>query len=144
VNDPIVAELVVDEGELLKPYIDSTGHVTIGVGRNLSEVGVSQDESRYLLANDIARTESDLDRLLPWWRGDSPWRPLDPIRQRVLLNMSFNMGAGEVASWRNWLASVQTGDYGAAADSMLKTLWARQVGARATRLAAMMRTGATQ
>lgn len=139
----IIPELVADEGERLKPYLDSVGKLTIGVGRNLSDVGISATESRLLLASDLARTEADLDRLLPWWRGTSPWKPLDPVRQRVILNMAFNMGAAEVARWPRWLAAVQASDYAAAAEMMLNTLWAKQVGPRSTRLAAMMRTGAT-
>jgi lysozyme len=140
-TDPIIAELVRDEGVRLKPYRDTVGKLTIGVGRNLDDVGVSQAEAEFLLANDVERTRADLDRAIPWWRGPSPWKPVDPVRQRVLLNMAFNMGADEVARWPNWLAAVQSGNYEAASDSMLKTLWARQVGVRANRLSEMMRTG---
>jgi lysozyme len=132
----IISELARDEGVRLKPYRDSVGKLTIGIGRNLDDVGISRPEADYLLANDLVRTEADLDHLIPWWRT------LDPVRQRVVLNMAFNMGAYEVSHWPNWLGDVKAGQFDTASSSMLNTLWARQVGPRSTRLAAMMRTGA--
>lgn len=133
----LTAELSRDEGVRLKPYTDTTGHVSIGVGRNLTDVGISREEADHLLANDIARTAADLDRSLPWWES------LDEVRQRVIVNMAFNLGVAGLLKWPNWLAAVHDGRYSAAADSMLQTLWARQVGPRATRLSLMMRTGTT-
>jgi lysozyme len=131
----LVSELCRDEGVRLKPYVDTVGKTTIGVGRNLTDVGISQDECNALLENDIGRTTAWLDRNLPWWST------LDPVRQRVLVNMAFNMGGG-LLSFANTLAAVQRGDYAAAANGMLASKWATQVGARATRLADMMRNGA--
>lgn len=131
----MVAELERDEGLRLKPYRCSAGRLTIGIGRNLDDVGISVEEARHLLHNDIARTAADLDRLLPWWST------LDEVRQRVLLNMAFNMGAAGLAGFRQTLGFVRAGLWGAAADGMLASLWARQVGPRAVRLAEMMRTG---
>jgi lysozyme len=128
------AELVRDEGERLKPYKDTVGKTTIGIGRNLEDVGISHDEALMLLANDIVRAELWLDRNLPWWRS------LDPVRQRVLVNMAFNLG-GRLLSFKNTLKAVQAHDWHAAHDGMLDSLWARQVGARAKRLAYMMLTG---
>lgn len=85
--------------------------------------------------NDIADTEAWLDRNLPWWRT------LDPVRQRVLMNMAFNM-QGRLLGFRNFLAAAQRADWNVAAAEMLDSLWARQVGDRAKRLASMMRSGA--
>ncbi|MGU3777520.1 hypothetical protein [Burkholderia metallica] len=68
-------------------------------------------------------------------------RQLDPVRQRVVINMAFNMQGG-LLTFTNTLAAMKRGDYAAAADGMLASKWAAQVGARATRLATMMRSGA--
>ncbi|SDV49062.1 glycoside hydrolase family protein [Chitinasiproducens palmae] len=134
------AELKRDEGVRLKPYKDSLGKLSIGVGRNLDDVGLSSDEVAFLLTNDIARTETALDRHLPWWRT------LDAVRQRVVVNMAFNMGADApgrgLLSFANTIAAIQRGDYSAAAMGMLDSKWASQVGSRAERLANLMRTGA--
>lgn len=123
-----------DEGLRLKPYEDTTGHLTIGVGRNLTDVGISSDEAQMLLDHDIDRVVRMLDERIPWWGQ------LDPVRQRVLLNMGFNLGYG-LFQFRNTLAHVQRGEYTDAAEHMLDSLWSRQVGARALRLANAMRTG---
>ncbi|MGX5880069.1 glycoside hydrolase family protein [Burkholderia gladioli] len=130
----LIDELSRDEGRRLKPYVDTVGKTTIGVGRNLTDVGISDDECDAMLANDLARTISWLDRNLPWWSQ------LDPVRQRVVANMAFNMGGG-LLTFVNTLGAMQRGAYDAAADGMLDSKWARQVGARAQRLAQMMRTG---
>lgn len=132
----LLAELKRDEGVRLKPYTDTVGKLTIGVGRNLTDVGISDDECTALLQNDIDKVLAQLDRSLPWWRK------LDPVRQRVLVNMAFNMGMTGLLTFKNTLAAVQSGSYAAAAAGMLASKWATQVGARAERLADMMRTGA--
>ncbi|QQK04752.1 glycoside hydrolase family protein [Burkholderia anthina] len=131
----LMPELTRDEGRRLKPYVDTVGKTTIGVGRNLTDVGISDAECDTMLSNDVDRTVAWLDRNLPWWRQ------LDSVRQRVIINMAFNMQGG-LLTFTNTLAAMKRGDYAAAADGMLASKWAGQVGARATRLAAMMRSGA--
>ncbi|ARP86308.1 glycoside hydrolase family protein [Bordetella genomosp. 9] len=130
------AELWRDEGERLKPYRDTVGKLTIGIGRNLDDVGISHEEALMLLANDIVRAEKWLDRNLPWWGS------LDDVRQRVMVNMAFNLG-GKLLTFKNTLKAIQSHDWQQAHDGMLDSLWAKQVGQRAQRLAKMMLTGET-
>lgn len=130
-------ELVRDEGEVLHAYPDSEGYLTIGVGCLIDKRrggGITKEESRYLLRNRIASAEKDLDRALPWWRK------LSPIRQRVLVNMCFNLGIIGLLKFKNTLAAMERGDYESAAWGMGHSKWARQVGGRAIRLIHMMRT----
>lgn len=131
----LASELVDDEGVKLRPYRDSVGKLTIGVGRNLEDVGISRQEAMGLLQNDIARAEADLDRNLPWWSE------MSDARQRVLCNMCFNMGITRLLGFRNMLAAMQVGHFDEAAHEMINSKWAKQVGMRATRLATMMRKG---
>lgn len=131
----LVAELIRDEGIRLKPYSDTVGKLTIGVGRNLDANGISRDEAMTLLQHDIDTAANDCRRSFPWWPS------LDDTRQRVLLNMCFNMGLPTLLTFRRTLSAVADGDYNKAADGMLASKWAEQVGDRAKRLAAMMRTG---
>lgn len=127
-------QLILHESERLKPYTDTVGKLTIGVGRNLTDKGISHTTSMQMLDEDIAECEKDLKTF--------PWFPtLDPIRQRVLLDMRFNLGVRGFRTFRTVLLAVAAGDYGAASQSMLGSLWARQTKTRATRLAEMMRTG---
>lgn len=128
-------QLILHEGMKLKPYQDTVGKTTIGVGRNLDDRGISMHEAMFLLDNDIQAVENDLDRHLPWWRS------LSEARQLVLADMTFNLGIGRLLGFKNTLAAMQTGDYEAAARGMLASKWAGQVGKRAQRLARMMREG---
>lgn len=142
-NDSLlIAELRRDEGVRAKPYDDATGKppackgkITVGVGRNLTDVGLSDDEIDFLLLNDIMRVRVDLDANIPWWRT------LDPVRQRVLQNMCFNLGWPTLAQFKATLAAVRLKQWERAAAGMLSSRWASQVGTRAYRLAQMMRTG---
>jgi lysozyme len=128
-------ELEIDEGKRRKPYVDTVDKVSIGIGRNLTDNGVSDAEIDFMLENDIDGVEADLDRHIFWWRS------MDEVRQRVLANMCFNMGITRLMGFRNTLHWMKQGRYAAAADGMLMSKWASQVGARATRLARMMRDG---
>ena len=129
--------LIRDEALRLKPYRDSVGKLTIGVGRNLDDVGISEDEARYLLRNDIAKVREQAERF--------HWFPeLNEARQIVVLSMIFNLGFDGFQGFRNTIKFIEAGDYHNAAENMLKSKWAEQVGARAGRLANAMRTGVLQ
>ncbi len=134
-RERLVAELRRDEGVERLPYVDTVGKMTIGVGRNLTDRGLSDDEIDYLLQNDIDLVIDDLNRALPWWVD------LSPVRQRVLANMCFNLGISRLKKFAYTLSAMRRGDYASAAQGMRESLWARQVGARAERLAQMMERG---
>lgn len=124
-----------DEGLRLLPYVDSVGKITIGYGRNLSDNGISQLEASDMLDQDLTRHASDLMRAFPYVQQ------LDPPRQIVLTNMCFNLGIARLSKFVNMWNAVQRHDFDAAAQEMLDSQWAIQVGARATRLAAAMSSG---
>jgi lysozyme len=134
-RDRLRAALVRDEGIRLKPYHDSLGVLTIGVGRNLEDVGISTREAYYLLDNDLAAAEKDCRNAFPWFAE------LDAVRQDVLINMAFNLGIVGLKGFTRTLAAVKRGDYAAAAKQMLASKWAKQVKRRASRLATEMETG---
>lgn len=134
-DQKLYTQLVLHEGKKAKPYVDTVGKITIGIGRNLTDVGLSEDEIQYLFNNDKARTIKDLDNYLPWWRG------LDEVRRRVLFDMCFNMGIGTLRTFKNTLNFIQKKMWTSASQNMLASKWATQVGQRAKRLADMMETG---
>ena len=127
--------LIRHEGVRYKPYRCTAGKLTIGVGRNLEDVGISEDEAIFLLKNDIARVGRELEGALSFWSNLS----LD--RQLVLLDMCFNLGLAGLLGFKRMLAAVESVNYEKAADEMLDSKWARQVGSRSTELAEMMRGG---
>ena len=123
------------EGVRLKPYRDTVGKLTIGIGRNIDDVGISMDEAEIMLDHDIQRVVQDLDHYLPWWKS------LNDVRQRVIADMAFNLGISKLLGFTQTLAAIKQGDFEAAAEHMGKSLWATQVGKRAVTLQQMMRTG---
>lgn len=131
----LIEQLKLHEGVRDRPYKDSVGKLTIGVGRNLTDKGLKPKEIEYLLMNDIMDCIDDLNKYLPWWRQ------LNEVRQRVLMDMCFNLGIGGLLGFKNTLAFIQSGDYEQASQNMLLSKWAGQVGQRARRLSEMIRTG---
>lgn len=123
------------EGLRLKPYKDSVGKLTIGVGRNLDDVGITEDEAEMMLMNDIDRCFFDVDYHLPWFSY------LDEIRQMVLIDMCFNLGIHGLLGFKNTLESIKLGEYEKASEQMLQSKWAVQVGNRAKELSQMMKEG---
>lgn len=131
----VLTALMQDEGFCAKPYKDTEGKTTLGYGRNLDDNPLTITEAKALLYNDVTRTVADLDRMIPWWRN------LNEVRQSVLVNMAFNMGALKLIGFRKMIAALQAGDYATAAKEALDSKWAKQVGHRAVRLAEELRTG---
>jgi len=127
-----------DEGLRLRPYKDTVGKTTIGIGRNLDDVGISEEEALVLLANDIKRADDALSEAFPWTLA------LDDARRAVLVNMTFNMGIHGLAQFRHFLAAVEAGSWTTARVEMLDSKWADQVGARAQRLAIQLESGEWQ
>lgn len=134
-RDALANQLIIDEGAKLKPYKDTVGKLTIGIGRNLDDVGISKAEALMMLDADIDKVCDQLDAVLPWWKS------MTDRRQEVLANMAFNLGINKLLGFVNTLRMMHAGDYKGAADGMLNSTWAKQVGARAERLAQMMREG---
>lgn len=130
----LIAQLYIDEGRRSRIYTDTVGKITGGVGRNLTDRAFSEDEIDLMLNNDITLVEQALDRALPWWRQ------MSDARQNVLANMCF-MGIGTLLTFVNTLKAMKAGRYDDAADGMLDSKWAKQVGQRANRLAEIMRKG---
>lgn len=131
-NDQVlIAQLERDEGIRNKPYLDTVGKITIGVGRNLDDKGLSQEEISFLLQNDIIDALKEAKKFA-WFEG------LDLERQRVIVNMIFNLGPFRFKRFRKMLEALAKRDYKSARDEMLDSRWAVQVGSRADRLAEIM------
>ena len=123
------------EGVRSKPYLCTAGKTTIGVGRNLDDVGLSPDEIDYLFENDLRRVELELHRAFPWVTT------LDPVRYAVMVDMLFNLGLRRLQNFRKFLAAMERKDWKTASIEMMDSLWAKQVKRRATRLRDMVVTG---
>ena len=134
----LIEQLKRHEGLRLKPYKCTADKLTIGVGRNLEDVGISEEEADMLLMNDIKRARTQLLDRFPWTSE------LDEVRFSALINFTFNVGIGTVSKFVNAMALLKDGSYDMAADEFLNSRWAKQVGQRAVDVTEQIRTGEWQ
>lgn len=113
-------DLLIDEGLRLKPYKCTQGKLTIGVGRNIEDIGISKDEAEYMLENDLDRIKLELNRNFSWWK-----RMSEP-RQRALMNMCFQLGIKRLLGFKKMLAAMEKSDFVNAAFEALDSKWAKQ------------------
>ena len=126
--------LIRHEGKRNLPYECSAGKITIGVGRNLEDMPLTEDEIMYLLRNDIARCEKELNQY-PWFRM------MDDARRDACINLVFNLGLTRFRQFKRMIKGFEDRDYERAADELLDSRYALQVGKRAQELAEIIRTG---
>jgi len=134
-DSPLKKILIGHEGLRLKPYHDTVGKLTIGVGRNLDDVGITREEAMMLLDNDIARSVAECRKNFPWYDD------LNDARKTAVISLVFNMGIGGVLTFRKALAAMAAEQWDEAAKQFLDSRWRRQVGRRAEEIVYMIRTG---
>ena len=122
------------EGRRCFPYTDTAGKLTIGVGRNLTDRGLSGGEIDLLLANDIAAARAACRRLY-----GGAFDGASMARRHALISMAFNLGQTRLAGFKRLRAAVRDGDWDLAAAEALDSRWATQTGRRATEVAALLR-----
>ena len=124
VREAIIADLEIDEGERLKPYTDTVGKLTIGYGRNLTDNGIRESEAVIMLENDLTEAVVECQTRFSWF--DSK----DGPRQRVLIELMFNMGPDKLLQFKNMLAAIELDHNDIASKELLRSIWAVQVGLR--------------
>ena len=152
----LVNKLITHEGLRLQVYKDTLGIDTVGIGRNLEdrgitdeelawmdipnmdtvyEYGISEADAMYLAENDVQIVEEELVRAHPCVDR------LDAVRQLILVDMAFNMGVPRLGKFKKMWAAIHENNFDEAAKEMLDSRWANQVKSRATKLAHAMHTG---
>ena len=116
--------LIKHEGLKLKPYICPAGHLTIGVGRNLDDLGISKDEAMYMLKNDIKRCENELREIF------LNFDELPENVKLVLIDMIFNLGKTRFLKFRHMIQAVKNRDWKAMIEEMKNSKWCKQVKSR--------------
>lgn len=134
-RDIAAKQIEADEGRRNKPYKDSLGILTIGVGRNLEDRGLRDSEIDLMLTNDIAEAVEVAKRLF------KSFERLSDTRKAVLVNMAFQMGETRLAGFKGVREAVEAQAWAQAAAAMLDSRWATQTPKRAARLAEQMRQG---
>lgn len=158
-KEKLIELLVKHEGEKLQVYNCSAGFATIGVGRNLQtkgltklecdklnlgtheknsviaklEVrGITKEESRYLLSNDIDYFTDELSKRL------FGFNYLPETAKIVLIDMAFNIGVSGLLKFSKTLLLINSGKFKEASKEMLNSTWAKQVGNRSFELSGML------
>ena len=152
----LITKLINHEGLVLNVYQDSLGIDTIGIGRNLEDRGITDEElayldfpsidavyehgvteadARYLAENDVQIVEDELLRAHPCVDR------LDSVRQLILVDMAFNMGVPRLCKFQKMWNAIHEEDFANAAKEMLDSRWAVQVKSRAVKLANAMHNG---
>jgi peptidoglycan hydrolase-like protein with peptidoglycan-binding domain/GH24 family phage-related lysozyme (muramidase) len=130
------------EGNVDHVYRDSRGFPTAGIGHLLTggnyHIGqkVSAEQVAAWFKHDVASAIAGAKRDI-----GPAYERLDEARRMVVIDMAFNLGTAGFGSFHETIHAIQTGNYAQAASRMLQSLWARQVGHRATEDAAIMRSG---
>lgn len=119
-----------NEGLDLHTYIDTTGHCTVGWGRNL-ENGISLDEAELMFQNDLKQTISQLEKC-SWYINQHQ------NVKNALINMNFNLGINKLSQFHGMITALEAKNYTLAAQEALNSLWAKQVGDRAKQIAVMI------
>ena len=136
--DELQARIIAHEGKSKSAYQDSLGYWTIGIGRLCDkrfDAGLSPDEMLYLLSNDINNAKQEMNQF-PWFTK------LDDVRQGVLIELNFNIGLTHLLEFKSMITYLIHSDFSNAAEAMLDSLWAKQVGVnRSTDMANRLRTG---
>lgn len=147
----MLEQLELHEGFRPVPYEDSEGNTTIGIGYNVTARGyhsleavlgrpigdpprVSEAEARAMCVADINRIEAEIPKYFPFYSQ------LNEVRQRVVLDMCYNMGYS-VLEFKRTRAAVEAQDWSLATMQLYRSKWAHQVHGRADRLARMLLTG---
>lgn len=138
-------ELLRYEGCKYETYLDTEGLLTAGVGHLLSNA----EKKLYPLGTAIPKHIVD-----NWFNedvgratkvalsivGQTTFNRLDEVRQRVVVNLAFNLG-NRLKGFRKFLADLDAGDYSGAADNMIDSKWYTQVGRRGPEMVHAMRFG---
>ena len=144
--DKLREELKRDEGFSRKPYKDTMGYWTIGYGHctgnelpTLIARGISEEFANELLEGDIQVAIEQTELLC--LKHSIDFDKLSDARQRVLVNMCFNLGAVGLSKFKRMWYCIAYKDWNGAAEEMLESSWSKQVKGRAARLATMMKEG---
>lgn len=117
------------------PYECPAGKLTIGYGRNIEEVGITENEAEFLLLSDVQRSAAELNKNFEWYYN------LTKRRKQAMINLLFNLGLAKLREFKKFLAAMESGDYPTASKELLDSKYARQVGKRADELAHQLVNG---
>lgn len=143
-DKPIMDMIKRHEGVRTKPYKDSLGLWTVGVGHLIGDGKslppewnreLSMNEVDSLFAQDYKHHKDAAEKI-------PGYDKLNSSGKAALTDLTFNMGPGWYKKWPNFTKALASGDSESAAKSLEDSKWYTQVGNRAKTIVAMIRGGA--
>jgi lysozyme len=134
-------QITQDEGKRNVSYLDTEGLLTGGVGHLMSKeeqkkyplgTQIPEEVVQEWLRSDLSVAKGTLGKL------DLPEDTPEEV-QKVLLNMSFNLGEPRLKKFKGTLKAIRDKDFDRAADEMVDSRWYKQTKGRAKRLVDRMR-----
>lgn len=116
-----------NEGLSLKPYKCLSGATTIGYGRNLSSVGINNNEANILFYTDFNEAENGAFAIF----GEEFFKNLSYLRRMAILDMIFNLGFNGFLNFKNFIAAIKEKNFNKASDEIRHSLYYKQVTNRA-------------
>lgn len=132
-----------DEGKITYLYSDKKGgkvkitdpyggKITIGIGWNIEDRGLPDDIIYLLLEIGVKDAFKDAQKLYPNFAS------MSLPRQAACVNLCYNMGYPTLLSFTTTNTLIRSNQFSKAADRLRKTLYAKQVGLRALRIANLL------
>jgi lysozyme len=142
-DKPVMDMIKQHEGVRTKPYKDSLGLWTVGVGHLIGDGKslppewnreFSMGEVDSLFAQDYKHHKEAAQKI-------PGYEQLNATGKAALTDLTFNMGPGWYKKWPNFTKALASGDTEGAARSLEDSKWYSQVGNRAAKIVAMIRNG---
>lgn len=136
INESLKARITLHEGKRNKLYKCTAGKLTIGIGHNIEDNGLSDEAINFIFEEDLQIAQKEARTLF------SNFDELDLVRQGVLIEMIFQMGRPTVAKFLRFRDAILKEDFQRASIEMLDSKWAVDNSPlRAKRLAKIMASG---
>ena len=121
-SDQQIAEYVRGhEGLSLMPYYCTAHKLSIGIGRNLEDRGISREEAFYLFGNDLRLAISDLHKTF----GDDIKIFPDPV-MLAFIDMMFQLGIVRFGGFKKMIKYSVAGNWKEAARELMDSKYARE------------------
>lgn len=137
IPNKVIGMIKQHEGFRDKPYRCTAGKLTIGYGRNLDDVGISNREATILLYNDIIEATESVRVVFSGFEFDE----FSENRQAALIDMMFNLGRSRFMKFKKMITAIRCKDWNEAADQAKDSRWFYQVGERGVKIVRLLMEG---
>ena len=126
--------IIKHEGWKQFPYRCTADKLSIGVGHNIEDRGLSNAAIEFILNEDIETCLMELQGSLSFWDT------LPSEVQAALIDLCFNMGISRLMQFRMTIQHLKDGEWDKAAEELLDSRYAAQLPHRAEANADLIRS----